>query len=409
MNWKKTRIDRVASVNARIGWKALTASEYQSDGYVFLATPNIKPQSIDFENVNYIGEYRYEESPELKLRPGDVLLAKDGSTLGITNIVRELPRPATVNSSIAVLRAFEVEPRFLRYALASSATQNLIETIKGGMGVPHLFQWDIKRLPITIPSPGEQSRIADFLDAETAQIDRLVALRSSQMEVLGAHYQSYLSELAHELRSQYGSVKVRHVLQKIEQGWSPQCEDRSVKDGEWGVVKAGCVNGGIFDPSQHKALPSDTAPEVRYRLRPGDLLLSRASGSIDLIGSTAVLPDDLSAQLLLCDKVYRLRMDRTRMMPHFVAFMLRAIQVREAIKLGISGAEGMANNLPTAIITNLPLPNVPIMQQACIVDDLDNTWRTVQEAGQKLTEQLSVLSERRQTLITEAVTGEITI
>ena len=65
--WKRTRIDRVATVNARIGWRALTATEYQPDGYVFLATPNIKSGSIDFENVNYISEYRYEESPELKL------------------------------------------------------------------------------------------------------------------------------------------------------------------------------------------------------------------------------------------------------------------------------------------------------------------------------------------------------
>jgi len=36
MTWTRSRVDRVATVNARIGWKALTASEYQSDGYAFL-------------------------------------------------------------------------------------------------------------------------------------------------------------------------------------------------------------------------------------------------------------------------------------------------------------------------------------------------------------------------------------
>jgi type I restriction enzyme S subunit len=66
-NWGLTRIDRVASVRARIGWKALTAAEYQHEGYVFLSTPNIKNQEIDYENVNYISKWRYEESPELKL------------------------------------------------------------------------------------------------------------------------------------------------------------------------------------------------------------------------------------------------------------------------------------------------------------------------------------------------------
>jgi len=56
--WTISRLDRIASVNARIGWKALTAAEYQPDGYVFLATPNIKSAEIDFDNVNYISSHR---------------------------------------------------------------------------------------------------------------------------------------------------------------------------------------------------------------------------------------------------------------------------------------------------------------------------------------------------------------
>jgi type I restriction enzyme S subunit len=268
---------------------------------------------------------------------------------------------------------------------------------------------DFHAMPILFPPLDEQRRIADFLDAETARIDQLAKLRTSQAEALGSRYQSQLSNTAQALSARHGTVKVRHVLQKIEQGWSPQCEDRPANDGEWGVVKAGCVNSGTFDSAQHKTLPAGTAPELRYRLRAGDLLMSRASGSVDLIGSIAVLPDNLHHQLLLCDKVYRLRMDRTRMSPHFVAFMLRTLQVREQIKLGISGAEGMANNLPTATVTNLPLPDVPLNDQGDIVNDLSDAWSAVQETRQKLREQLSVLTERRQALITAAVSGGVAV
>jgi len=163
--WKRTRIDRVATVNARIGWKALTATEYQSEGYVFLATPNIKSSAIDFDRVNYISEYRYQESPELKLQLGDVLLAKDGNTLGITNIVRELPRPATVNGSIAVLRPFDIEPRFLRYVLASSSTQDVIDAIKGRSTFPPSLSsaasptFSMPRRPGSITSPYCKARL----------------------------------------------------------------------------------------------------------------------------------------------------------------------------------------------------------------------------------------------------------
>ena len=97
------------------------------------------------------------------------------------------------------------------------------------------------------------------------------------------------------------------------------------------------------------------------------------------------------------------------MSPHFVAFMLRTLHVREQIKLGISGAEGMANNLPTATVTNLPLPDVPLSEQRSVVNELDNAWSAVQETRQKLREQLNVLTERRQALITAAVTGGITV
>nr|WP_243687775.1 restriction endonuclease subunit S [Methanobacterium formicicum] len=103
-SWEIGRMGADCTVKARLGWRGLKASEYVNEGYIFLSTPNIKNNEIDFENVNYITPERYFESPEIMLDVGDVLLAKDGSTLGISNVVRYLPVPATVNSSIAVIK-----------------------------------------------------------------------------------------------------------------------------------------------------------------------------------------------------------------------------------------------------------------------------------------------------------------
>lgn len=80
--WNISRLGFESWVRARLGWKGLKAEEYVDDGFAFLSTPNIKGQSIDFENVNFITQNRFDESPEIKLRKGDILLAKDGSTLG---------------------------------------------------------------------------------------------------------------------------------------------------------------------------------------------------------------------------------------------------------------------------------------------------------------------------------------
>lgn len=209
-------MDRVASVNARIGWKALTADEYQPEGYAFLSTPNIKDEQIDFDNVNYISKYRYDESPELKLSVGDVLLAKDGNTLGITNLVRELPWPASVNGSIAVIRPYRVAPAFLRYVLASDFSQGRIAAFKGGMGVPHLFQWDIKRLPVPMPPSDDQQRIVNFLDTESARIDTLVAKKDRMAELLTARLEA-LMERSTVTEATGRPVRLKHVT-SIERG-----------------------------------------------------------------------------------------------------------------------------------------------------------------------------------------------
>ncbi|PTB87308.1 hypothetical protein C9925_01820 [cyanobacterium G8-9] len=143
-HWGKSKLGYETKVKARLGWKGLKAEEYVQDGYIFIATPNIKNNEIDFTNVNYITEARYKESPEIMLEVGDVLVTKDGSTTGTTNVVRTLPKPATVNSSIAVIRPNKkLHSIFLYYYFVSTYIQETINLLRGGMGVPHLFQAEI--------------------------------------------------------------------------------------------------------------------------------------------------------------------------------------------------------------------------------------------------------------------------
>ena len=176
ISWQISRLGFECSVKARLGWKGLKAEEYVPVGYVFLATPNIKSNEIDFRNVNRITKKRFEESPEIILKKGDILVTKDGSTTGTTNIVHTLPEPATVNSSIAVLRSYgKMKSTYLYYFFTSPYTQNVINRMKDGMGVPHLFQADLRKFSILIPPTIEQERIGNHLKIKTTQIDTLIA------------------------------------------------------------------------------------------------------------------------------------------------------------------------------------------------------------------------------------------
>lgn len=81
----------------------------------------------------------------------------------------------------------------------------------------------------------------------------------------------------------------------------------------------------------------------------------------------------------------------------------------ELVKLGVSGAGGLANNLPTTVVKDLPIPIPPLDVQRQAGAAVGN-WSTQRaKAAEVLLRQLGVLAERRQALIAAAVTGQIDV
>ncbi|MCI5141024.1 MAG: restriction endonuclease subunit S [Candidatus Electrothrix sp. ATG1] len=197
VHWEVLQLDYLIRVKARLGWKGLKASEYVPEGYGFLSTPNIKGSEIKYETINFISEERYLESPEIMLKDNDVLLAKDGSTLGIVNIVKKLPFACTVNSSIAVLRVVRNEkilPDFLRYFMSCEIMQQVIERTKGGMGVPHLFQGDINKFKLLSPTIKEQVAIVHHIETQCSHIDAIITKLKKQIKLFKEYRTALISE-----------------------------------------------------------------------------------------------------------------------------------------------------------------------------------------------------------------------
>lgn len=195
--WRIIPLKHIAILKGRLGWKGLKADEYVDEGYGFLSTPDIKDELIDFSSINHITEERYMESPEIMLEVGDVLLVKDGSTLGITNIIKELPIPSTVNSSIGVIRVLDVKqvlPEYLYIQLGSNYIQSVIGKLKAGQGVPHLFQKDIKNFNILVPSIKEQIDIIKEIEFSKQTISSIIQQLTNQLEKLREYRQSIITE-----------------------------------------------------------------------------------------------------------------------------------------------------------------------------------------------------------------------
>lgn len=337
---------------------------------------------------------------------GDVLFGKLRPYLAKSYLARA---NATCTPELLVLRPRPaVDARFLCYITRSTPFVEWAVLSSYGSKMPRTSWEALRDYETWLPHVAEQRRIADFLDAETARIDRLVSLRVRQQELIRERVATHLTTLFDHLSETHGCYRLGGFLRRLEQGWSPQCEDRLANDDEYGVLKSGCINGGVFNSAQHKTLPAAEEPRLDLLVRPGDLLVSRASGSLDLIGSAAVVPADAPSNLILCDKVYRLRL-LPAAETEFVALMMAAYPIRELIKLGTSGAAGMANNLPSGTIRSLPLPKAPPAEQRAAVQMARSDRTQVDAAVGALGGSIQLLAERRQALITAAVTGQLDV
>lgn len=195
--WSVVRFMKVNYVRARLGWKGLKAEEYVDVGYPFLAAYHIVNGHLCWENLNCITKERYDESPEIKLSIGDLVLVKDGAGIGKCARIDDMPLgEATVNSSLSVITPNKLlDYRYEYYYFMSPLFQNIIARLKNGMGVPHLTQESMKDIYLPLPSKNEQQAIANYLDNKMIGLDSLISEKESLIKDLEAYKKSLIYEV----------------------------------------------------------------------------------------------------------------------------------------------------------------------------------------------------------------------
>ena len=293
----------------------------------------------------------------------------------------------------------------------------------GQKRVPPEFNKDFR---MAVPPVAEQQQIAAFLDWRTGQIDALIARKRELLEKLKEKRLAVITQAVTrglnpvaplrdsgipwlgQVPKHWEVKRLRRFVDTIEQGWSPECENRAAAFDEWGVVKAGCCNGGRFNPEDNKALPPDLDAPENLEIRAGDLLMSRASGSEELIGSVALVPPGTRGKLLLSDKTYRLRYD-TGVSPAFLGHALQSPIARFQIQAVISGAIGLARNIAQSDVKHLAFAIPPIREQSAIAKFLDQETEKTEGLMETVKAAIARLTEYRTALITAATTGKIDV
>jgi len=305
----------------------------------------------------------------------------------------------------------------LKPAFDVSATGNVLRILNSER---------LGNVTMAVPDHGEAESIARFLDHETARIDALIEEQQRLIELLKEKRQAVIShavtkgldptvpmkdsgvEWLGEVPAHWVLKRIKHVTLSFDQGWSPQCENQPVEDDmQPGVLKTGCVNGGIFRSDENKRLPDDLELVSSLTVHAGDLLVSRAN-TRELVGSAAV-PTVSYPNLMISDKIFRVRVMKKEANSRFLAFYLGSPFARREIELSATGASSSMLNISQSAIADMLFPCPPVLDQERIVRHIvEETYRLLALAEQALRLK-ELLQERRSALISAAVTGKIDV
>ena len=354
----------------------------------YLRAANVKDGFLDLSDVKEMN-FSPNEQRRYALRPGDVLVTEGSgslSSVGATSVWSgELPGTVCFQNTLLRLRPrSSVSGRFLAWWCRYAFDDGLLAGIATGANIYHLAAERLRSLPVTYVQPEAQRAIADYLDAETARIDALIAKKRQLARLLGQRFRDRVRHLMGELFDQHGSLPLKRLVQ--------------------------CLDG--------QRIPVSSTERAQ---RTGPYPYYGASGVVDtiddyLFDEELVLLGEDGAQLL--DPEYH------------VAFVVRGKcwvnNHAHVLRPRLADAEFLALHLATLDrapflsgstrpkltqddMGRIPVPRCDLTVQRQTAMRLSQEEAQIGELTDRLDRQVGLLREHRQALITAAVSGELQV
>ena len=196
--WEEKTLGEICTIVGRIGFRGYTRKDIVSDkkdGAITLSPSNIVDGKMSYLNCTYISWYKYEESPEIKIYEGDILMVKTGSSYGKTAYVDYLPHKATINPQFVVLKDVKINKKYLSYQLKTKNTFDYIKSIVSGSAIPTFSQANLAKMELTVPPLSTQEQIVTRLDTLSSNIRKLEENYRRTLEECDALKQAVLREV----------------------------------------------------------------------------------------------------------------------------------------------------------------------------------------------------------------------
>jgi len=316
----------------------------------------------------------------------------------------------------------ELDNRYLLWALRGERAQ-ILSRMQGSTHKT-IYMPDLEDLRISLPPLAEQRAIADYLDAETARIDALIAKKQQLIHLLEERRTSVtLAGVTGRLTSpsehvpcelpwadsvpQHWRVTLLRLVARQGTGHTPSRDHP-----EWWIPEE-CVVPWVTtgEVQQVRSDRVRTVQETRERIShtgianssaeihpAGTVFLCRTAASA---GYSGIMGSDMATSQDIATWTCGEHLD-----PEYLLFCLRAMR-KDLLERLATGSTHKTIYMPEIQSLRVPVP--PIDEQQAVAErlkaEIDRSFATTDA----LARQIDLLTEHRQALITAAVTGEITV
>ncbi|MGA5116640.1 restriction endonuclease subunit S [Streptomyces pseudogriseolus] len=304
-----------------------------------------------------------------------------------------------LNQHIFKVGVFGCDPRWLYWALMAATHWIERELTSGMIGMVHVTKEDLSSVPIPVPPVELQRRIADFLDAETIRMDRIDMLDQRLVALLKERRQAAIDHAVTASSPAVTKLFWRLALLRDGTHQPPPRVNTGVP-----LLTARNVSSGtlrLTDVDTHVSEEDADILERSLRLQEGDVLLS-VKGTI---GACAVTPPGFPRAVL--DRNVAVLRPAAGHSSEWLATVLISTALQEQMRLAVTAAA--QPGLPLGVIRELRIPDVHPELQAALAEKVRSECESVDRAIQHTARKSALLAERRQALITAAVTGQFDV
>jgi type I restriction enzyme S subunit len=407
-------LKRVTSINER-NLSENTEADYRFR-YVDVAAVSEGEVSVPEEDTTFA------TAPSRARRvaaPGDVLVSTVRTYLRAVAAVPTVDR-LIFSTGLAVLSARPgTDPRFLSYACRSDKFLQQVEAQSTGVSYPAISPTELGDVSVPLPPIEEQRRIADFLDSRLAWLEEVVRVRRKGLTLVRARHRAQIRDIlafgtssdTESEKQGIGSSRVPWLdrqpvdwkaaplryLATIQRGASPRPIDDPAyfeDNGSHAWVRISDVTASTKYLRETSQRMSELGRSFSVSLDPGELFVS--------IAGTVGKP--IITQIPCCIHDGFVAIRKPRIHPELLYSILLLGDCFQGL-----GKLGTQLNLNTDTVGSITVPLPPVAEQATLVSLLNEAMVETGTLQERLIRQEQLLAERRQSLITAAVTGDIDV